>query len=63
VHNKVRAFKDRLREVNKGDAAVREDRLVLEARQIIDAEPASTRRIEDTAHSINADVPPAEPKS
>lgn len=38
VHNKVRAFKDRLREVNKGNADLREDRLVQETREIIDTE-------------------------
>jgi hypothetical protein len=34
VHNKVRAFKDRLREANKGDAEHRENRLVQEAKQM-----------------------------
>jgi len=43
VHNKVRAFKDRLREVNKGNADLREDRLVQEAKQIIDSERPSSQ--------------------
>lgn len=43
VHNKVRAFKDRLREVNKGHTELREDRLVQEAKQIIDGERPSSR--------------------
>jgi hypothetical protein len=34
VHNKVRAFKDRLREANKGHADLREDRLVRESKEI-----------------------------
>lgn len=34
VHNKVRAFKDRLREANKGRADLREDRLVRETKEM-----------------------------
>jgi hypothetical protein len=43
VHNKVRAFKDRLREANKGHADLREDRLVRETKEmeITDKESAS----------------------
>ena len=63
VHNKVRAFKDRLREVNKGDAALREDRLVHETKQIIDTEPTSTRQTQNISKSVNLDVPSSEPQS
>ena len=38
VHNKVREFKDRLREVNKGHADLREDRFVQEIKEINDTE-------------------------
>jgi hypothetical protein len=43
VHNKVRAFKDRLREASKGHAHLREDRLVQEIKEmeITDKKPAS----------------------
>lgn len=34
VHKKIKAFKDRLREANKGDAALREDRLVRETKEM-----------------------------
>jgi hypothetical protein len=63
VHNKVRAFKDRLREVNKGDAALREDRLVLEAKQISAAEPASSRQTQVISKPLNVDLPSGEPQS
>jgi hypothetical protein len=43
VHNKIRAFKDRLREANKGRADLREDRLVRETKAILDKEPNSSR--------------------
>jgi hypothetical protein len=42
VHNKIRAFKDRLREANKGRAEVRDDRLARETKAILDKEPNST---------------------
>jgi hypothetical protein len=42
VHNKIRAFKDRLRGANKGRAELRDDRLVQEAKPIFDKEPSST---------------------
>ena len=34
VHSKVKAFKDRLREANKGHADLREDRLVRETKEM-----------------------------
>ncbi len=39
VHKKVKAFKDRAREVNKNDAELRESRSVQEAKQILGKEP------------------------
>jgi hypothetical protein len=41
VHSKIKAFKDRLREANKADAAQREDRLVQEAKVITDKKSSS----------------------
>jgi hypothetical protein len=43
VHSKVKAFKDRLREANKGHADLREDRLMRETKEmeITDKESAS----------------------
>ena len=43
VHSKVKIFKDRLREANKGHADLREDRLVRETKEmeITDKESAS----------------------
>jgi hypothetical protein len=35
VHNKVKAFKDRLREANQNDADLRESRLVRNAEEIL----------------------------
>ena len=42
VHNKIRSFKDRLREANKGHVELRDDRLVRETKAILDKEPSST---------------------
>jgi len=43
VHNKVRAFKDRLREVNKGNADLREDRLLRETKELNETERIAPR--------------------
>jgi hypothetical protein len=45
VHNKVKAFKDRLREANRGDAEHRENRFVQETKEmeVIDKERSSSR--------------------
>jgi hypothetical protein len=39
VHRKAKAFKDRVREVNKNDAELRESGSVPEAKEILDKEP------------------------
>lgn len=41
VHNKIKAFKDRLREANKNRTDLGDDRLVQEAKPILDKEPSS----------------------
>ena len=41
VHNKVKAFKDRLREANESDADLRKSRLLQEAKEILGKEPSS----------------------
>ena len=43
VHNKIRAFKDRIREANKGRAELRDDRLAKETKAILDKENNSSR--------------------
>ena len=45
VHNKVKAFKSRLRETNKGDAEHRESRFVQETKEmeVIDKKRSSSR--------------------
>ena len=40
VHKKAKAFRDRAREANNSDAALRETRLVREAKEILDKEPS-----------------------
>jgi len=42
VHEKVKAFKDRIRQANKSDAELREDRLVQEAKELVDKEPTKS---------------------
>jgi hypothetical protein len=44
VHRKVKTFKDRLNQRNKVDAGLREDRLVEEAKNILDNSPKSSGR-------------------
>ena len=39
VHNKVKVFKDRLREANDSDAGLRESRLVQEAKELLGKSP------------------------
>jgi hypothetical protein len=39
VHNKVKTFKDRLREANDSDAGLRESRLVQEAKELLGKSP------------------------
>ena len=39
VRNKVKIFKDRLRETNKGDADLRESRLLRDAEEVLDKGP------------------------
>ncbi len=39
VHEKVKAFKDRMSQANKSDAELREHRLVQETKEMIDIEP------------------------
>jgi hypothetical protein len=43
VHKKVKVFKDRLRKANKGDADLREDKLVRETKEmeVVDKESSS----------------------
>ena len=41
VHNKIRGFKDRLREANKGHTERLDERLVRETKAILDKEPSS----------------------
>jgi hypothetical protein len=43
VHEKVKAFKDRLRQAGKSDAELREDRLVQEAIELLAKESNSSR--------------------
>lgn len=43
VHKKVKAFKDRAREANHDDAALRENRLAQEAEDLLAKENSSTR--------------------
>ncbi len=38
VHDKIRAFKDRLREVNQGHAELRKERLVQESNDLRDTD-------------------------
>jgi hypothetical protein len=45
VHNKVKAFKDRLRKANNSDADLRETRLVQEAKEILGKSPSSPANI------------------
>jgi hypothetical protein len=54
VHQKIKAFKDRLRQANKGDADLREDRLVQETKdmEITDKESSGLNSLP---------LPPAEP--
>ncbi len=55
VHKKIKLFKDRLREANKGDADLREDRLVRETKEL---------EISDKSSSLNSlALPPSDPAS
>jgi hypothetical protein len=45
VHNKVKVFKDRLREANDSDADLRENRLVQEAKEILGKSPSPLANI------------------
>ena len=45
VHRKAKAFKDRACEANKNEAELRENRLVQEAKKILDKEPGSPPNI------------------
>ena len=40
VHNKVKAFKDSLREANQSDADLRESRLVRDAEEVLGKSPS-----------------------
>ena len=41
VHNKIRAFKDRLREANKGRAELRKDQLEQETQELLVSDAAA----------------------
>jgi hypothetical protein len=43
VHEKVKAFKDRVRQANNSAAEVREKRIVQEAKELLLKEPNSSR--------------------
>jgi hypothetical protein len=45
VHNKVKVFKDRLREANESDADLRESRLVQNAKEILGKSPSPPANI------------------
>jgi hypothetical protein len=42
VHEKVKAFKDRVRRANNSDAELRENRSLQEAKELLDKEPDSS---------------------